>query len=94
MCLGLCGFWPALISKGLRRVRRLVNGLDRLFLACPDFKGIKTTGIAAITSIETFLACPDFKGIKTLRLWRQLGAFYVFLACPDFKGIKTDPASS
>ena len=35
-------FWPALISKGLRRQPfGLLRG-DRPFLACPDFKGIKT----------------------------------------------------
>ena len=36
------GFWPALISKGLRLLDVIAIGTDEWFLACPDFKGIKT----------------------------------------------------
>ena len=36
------GFWPALISKGLRRRAAASKVITYSFLACPDFKGIKT----------------------------------------------------
>ena len=35
-------FWPALISKGLRLIGFCVVRIRSMFLACPDFKGIKT----------------------------------------------------
>ena len=59
------GFWPALISKGLRPARQTGTPLRYLFLACPDFKGIKTENFVVIGGGFWFLACPDFKGIKT-----------------------------
>ena len=38
-------FWPALISKGLRLQQAdAAHGLV-VFLACPDFKGIKTPAL-------------------------------------------------
>ena len=36
-----------------------------MFLACPDFKGIKTCPGGVRGASRPFLACPDFKGIKT-----------------------------
>ena len=35
-------FWPALISKGLRHHVKDIKPELIKFLACPDFKGIKT----------------------------------------------------
>ena len=59
------GFWPALISKGLRLAWLLPCASRFQFLACPDFKGIKTGHLGGGPGFSLFLACPDFKGIKT-----------------------------
>ena len=60
----LSGFWPALISKGLRPLSGMTKW-PTPFLACPDFKGIKTQALRHAAQFPMFLACPDFKGIKT-----------------------------
>ena len=57
------------------------------FLACPDFKGIKTRAASRAPSSVRFLACPDFKGIKTL-CFHSLRSFCCFWPALISKGLR------
>ena len=58
------------------------------FLACPDFKGIKTLGGMVVVVGQGFWPALISKGLRLLG--RHCFQEFQFLACPDFKGIKTD----
>ena len=58
------------------------------FLACPDFKGIKTAVLGTVIVARSgFWPALISKGLRPHLL--QTSAMARFLACPDFKGIKT-----
>ena len=55
---GADSFWPALISKGLRLGIEILLFLGLEFLACPDFKGIKTAIVVLIWSAVSVSGLP------------------------------------
>ena len=79
-------FWPALISKGLRP-QHVALADCVVFLACPDFKGIKTVKVPLTSVLFRFLACPDFKGIKT-QLAIEYGDKFGFWPALISKGLR------
>ena len=74
MDYGSPSFWPALISKGLRRHPFTNTGYQE-FLACPDFKGIKTTLDGSLNGLFGFWPALISKG---LRHYVRLAAIEVF----------------
>ena len=62
------------------------------FLACPDFKGIKTdVAVQALHIGDCFWPALISKGLRPVPA-RHGHSPRPFLACPDFKGIKTPGA--
>ena len=65
--LGCLCFWPALISKGLRRPGGVEQTDALRFLACPDFKGIKTKRWVVSDLLDRFWPALISKGLRRLQ---------------------------